>query len=135
MAKRQTSDSEAQILQVSPPAAIPGGELQIRGRNLSREARAQVRIGAVDAPVIVGSKDLVIAKVPEGVPGGDLVVGDSAPWTCDIGIQIADALHPVSNPAVDMQGNVYATFSGSRGQKTPVSVYKIENATYTARPF
>jgi len=134
MAKRQLSDSEAQILQVTPPAAIPGGEFQIRGRNLSRETRAQVRIGDIEAPVIVGSRDLVIARVPEGAPGGELIVGDSQPWTCDIGIQIADGLHPVANPAVDAQGNVYATFSGSRGQKTPVSVYKIDTS-YTTRPF
>jgi hypothetical protein len=134
MAKRQSPESDAQILQVTPPAAIPGGELQIRGKNLASEVRAQVRIGDLEAPVIIGSRDLVIARVPDGAPGGDLVVGGSAPWTCDIGIQIADGLHPVANPAVDALGNVYATFSGSRGQKTPVSVYKIDN-NYAVRPF
>jgi hypothetical protein len=106
MAKRQSPESDAQILQVTPPAAIPGGELQIRGKNLASEVRAQVRIGDLEAPVIIGSRDLVIARVPDGAPGGDLVVGGSAPWTCDIGIQIADGLHPVANPAVDALGNV-----------------------------
>src|SRR5262249_7473667 len=43
-----------------------------------------------------------------------------------IGLQIADNLHPVANPAVDARGNVYATFSGSRGQKVPVAVYRID---------
>ena len=43
-----------------------------------------------------------------------------------IGVQIADNVHPVANPAVDRQGNVYTTFSGARGQKTPVAVYKID---------
>ena len=28
-------------------------------------------------------------------------------WTCDIGVQIADSLHPVANPAVDRFGNIY----------------------------
>jgi sugar lactone lactonase YvrE len=55
-------------------------------------------------------------------------------WTCDIGIQIVDNVHPVANPAVDRQGNVYTTFSGSRGQKTPVAVYKID-LNYTPKPF
>jgi glucose/arabinose dehydrogenase len=32
----------------------------------------------------------------------------------------------VANPVVDNAGNIYTTFSGSRGQKTPVSVYKID---------
>lgn len=134
MAQRQTPEPDSKILQVTPPAAIPGGELQIKGTNLSREARAHVRIGEMEAPIIIGSNQFVIAKVPDGVPGGNLVVGDSAPWTCDIGIQIADGLHPVGSPAVDAQGNVYATFSGSRGQKTPVSVYKIDTG-YSSRPF
>jgi sugar lactone lactonase YvrE len=34
-------------------------------------------------------------------------------------------LHPVANPAVDHEGNVYATYSGQRGQKVAVSLYKI----------
>jgi len=77
-------------------------------------------------------------RVPEGASAGELIVeaGDQAsrPFNCDIGIQIADNLYPVANPAVDSFGNVYATFSGSRGQKTPVSVYKID-LNYTPRPF
>ena len=50
-----------------------------------------------------------------------------------VGMPIADSLHPVANPAVDHEGNVYTTFSGSRGQKSPVSIYKVD-ASYT-RPF
>lgn len=134
MAKRQPTDTAPQIQQVSPPAAIPGGEFLIRGRNLAGNARAQVRIGDVEAPVLIGSNSLVIARVPEGAPTGKLSVGDSEPWACDIGIQVADGLHPVGNPAVDSFGNIYVTFSGSRGQKTPVSVYKLD-LNYNLRPF
>jgi sugar lactone lactonase YvrE len=135
MAKRQsTADTEAQILSVTPEAAIPGGELQIRGSNLMGETRPRVRIGDTDATVVVGSTSFVIARVPEGASAGSLVVGDSKPWSCGIGIQVADGLHPVANPAVDGTGNIYATFSGSRGQKTPVSVYKIDT-NYSMRPF
>jgi hypothetical protein len=53
---------------------------------------------------------------------------------CDIGIQIADNLHPVSSPAVDRLGNVFSTFSGSRGQKVPVAVYKVD-LNYNMKPF
>ena len=52
----------------------------------------------------------------EGASAGELIVetGDKASptWSCDVGIQIADNLYPVGNPAVDSFGNVYATFSG-----------------------
>jgi len=54
---------------------------------------------------------------------GELVIrnGDesSPAWACEIGIQVADGVHPVANPAVDAAGNIFTTFSGSRGQKTP----------------
>ena len=64
------------------------------------------------------------------VSAGDLVIESaghaSESWPCDIGVLIAENLHPVSNPAVDAFGNIYTTFSGSRGQKVPVAVYKID---------
>jgi sugar lactone lactonase YvrE len=80
----------------------------------------------------------MIVRVPEGASGGDLVIENdeaaSSPYTCEIGIQITDGVHPVANPAVDREGNVFTTFSGSRGQKTQVSVYKID-LNYQVRPF
>jgi len=92
----------------------------------------------VSAPLTVGSDSFVIAKVPEGAASGELVItsGDrsSQTWACDIGIPIADSLHPVADPAVDSIGNIYSTFSGSRGQKVPVAVYKID-LNYAVKPF
>ena len=55
-------------------------------------------------------------------------------WETHIGVQVADSLHPVANPAVDSEGNIFTTFSGARGQKSPVAVYKID-MNYSARPF
>ncbi len=48
----------------------------------------------------------------------------SEPVHVSIAKQIADNLHPVANPAVDFEGNMYVTFSGPRGQRVPVSLYK-----------
>src|ERR1035437_2965150 len=127
---RKPSDSRPQIGQVSPPAAIAGGELQIRGKGFGKSDRPRVTIGDTGATVIIGSDSFVIAKVPEGASAGDLVVGNgeqaSESWACDIGVLIADNLHPVANPAVDAFGNIYTTFSGSRGQKVAVSGYKVD---------
>jgi len=138
MGMRKESNGRPQIAQVSPIAAIAGGELQIQGRGFARSARPRVTIGEVAAPVIIGSDSFVIVRVPEGVSEGELVVqtGEQASqaWTCDIGIPIADSLHPVSNPAVDTFGNIYTTFSGSRGQKVAVAVYKID-LRYNVKPF
>ena len=138
MASKKDSNGRPQIANVTPEAAIPGGEFQIHGAGLSRSQRPRVTIGDVDAPVVIGSDSYIIVRVPEGASAGELVVeaGNQASraWTCDVGIQIADNLYPVGNPAVDSYGNIYVTFSGSRGQKTPVSVYKID-LNYTPKPF
>lgn len=130
MALRKNSETRPQISDVSPPAAIPGGEFRIRGKSLAGAERPVARFGELAAPIIIGSDSLVIVRVPEGVSRGELVLGkdQDAAWTCDIGIQIAEGLHPVSNPVVDPSGNIYVTFSGSAGQKTPVSIYKIDTA-------
>lgn len=139
MPTRKDTDGRPQITQVVPAAAIPGGELQIRGRGLGREPRPKVVIGEADAPIVIGSDSYMVVRVPEGASGGDLTVSPtehshSNVWTCDIGVQIVDNVHPVANPAVDRQGNVFTTFSGSRGQKTPVAVYKVD-LNYTPKPF
>lgn len=130
------------ISAVQPPAAIAGGELSIRGKGLASGDRPRVMIGDVLAPVVIGSDSLVIVKVPDGASVGELVVGGaeggdgkvSEAWNCDIGISVAENLHPVTNPAVDAFGNIYTTFSGSRGQKVPVSVYRID-LNFNLRPF
>jgi len=137
MAARKENNAQPHIDTVTPVAAIPGGEFQIRGKGLTRSLRPRVTIGDVDASIVIGSDSYVVVRVPEGASAGELVIeaGDqsSRPYTCDVGIQIADNLYPVANPAVDSFGNVYVTFSGSRGQKTPVSVYKVD-LNYTLRP-
>ena len=55
--------------------------------------------------MIIGSDSLVIARVPEGATAGELVIesGDqsSESWACDIGVLVAESLHPVANPAID----------------------------------
>ena len=130
--------TKPQITQVQPAAAIPGGEFQIRGSGLAGADRPRVLFGDAVAPILVGSDTLVIARVPEGALIGSMVVEAdrqrSSPWMCEIGIQLTDAMHPVASPAVDALGNAYTTFSGSRGQKTPVSVYRVD-ANANTRPF
>ena len=138
MASKKDSNGRPQISTVTPEAAIPGGEFQIRGAGLAKSERPRVTIGDMEAPIVIGSDSCVIVRVPEGASAGELVVANGAlssqAWTCDIGIQIAENLYPVGNPAVDSFGNIYVTFSGSRGQKTPVSVYKID-LNYNSKPF
>ena len=126
------------IAKIEPPAAITGGELHIRGQHLASAGRPVVRLGNQAAHLVVAGDSYIVAKVPESAMVGELIVAtgnlQSELRETHIGIQIADSLHPVANPAVDREGNVYSTFSGSRGQKSPVSIYKIDT-NYNSKPF
>ncbi len=139
--KQQTVDQSAArptIAKVEPPAAITGGELYIRGQHLASSGRPIVRLGNQMAHLVIAGDSYIVAKVPESAMVGELVVASgnlqSDLRETHIGIQIADSLHPVANPAVDREGNVYSTFSGSRGQKSPVSIYKVDT-NYNSKPF
>jgi sugar lactone lactonase YvrE len=120
------------IERVTPAAAIPGGEITIHGSGfVSRtQVRPLVRFGDAEASVALASGKRVIARVPDGATGNH----ESQPHPVAIGLQIADNLHPVANPAVDADGNIYVTFSGQRGQRVPVSLYKV-TANYSIKPF
>jgi sugar lactone lactonase YvrE len=48
-------------------------------------------------------------------------VGETA--YVEIGSPLATGLHQVDSPAFDAAGNLYVTFSGSRGQQGPVAVF------------
>lgn len=135
-----TANHIPRIESVWPAAAIPGGDVTIRGANFARRngTRPSVYFGAAEATVLLAADNMLVARVPEGAETGSVRVSsagaESAPHPVSIGIEIADNLHPVANPAVDAEGNIYVTFSGQRGQKVPVSLYKI-TANYVVKPF
>lgn len=120
------------IESVTPPAAMAGGEIQIRGKNFPAAPRPGVTIGGCTAPLTVSSSSHIVARVPPEAVYGEVVVrngsAESEGAEVVVATLVADNLHPVTNPAIDRGGNVFTTFSGSRGQKTPVSVYKIDPA-------
>ncbi|MDP9148121.1 MAG: IPT/TIG domain-containing protein [Acidobacteriota bacterium] len=140
MGSASEKNGSPHIDRVSPGAAIPGGEITIRGSGFISRAhpRPIVRFGEAEAILPLSSGNRLIAKVPEGATGGIVRVAiadrESEPHPIAVGLQIADNLHPVSNPAVDADGNIYVTFSGPRGQRVPVSLYKI-TANYSVKPF
>jgi sugar lactone lactonase YvrE len=134
------TDLKPRIERVTPSAAIPGGEIVIQGSGFENgnSSRPHVVFGDAEGGVTFATGRQVVARVPEGASGGTVRVatahGDSGPAPMRVGVQIADNLHPVANPAVDASGNIYVTYSGQRGQKVAVSLYKI-TANYQVQPF
>src|SRR6266700_2906772 len=125
---------------VAPSAALPGGEVRILGSGLRSPElrRPRVRFGEVEGSVVISADDFVIARVPPGASSGPVVVStngnSSNAQKISVATTIAENLHPVTNPALDVEGNIYVTFSGSRGQKVPVAIYKIDT-NYNVKPF
>jgi sugar lactone lactonase YvrE len=137
---KKNVNGKPHIEAVSPSFALPGGEVRIVGKGLrpAELRRPRVTFGEVEGSVLISSDDFVIARVPEGAVSGPVVVGTnghvSNAHSLKVAAPIADNLHPVTNPALDHEGNIYATFSGSRGQKVPVAIFKIDT-DYTVKPF
>jgi sugar lactone lactonase YvrE len=125
---------------VTPTAALPGGEVRILGSGFRAPdlQRPRVRFGETEAAIVVSSDDFVVARVPEGAASGSVVIStnghSSNAQQIKVATTIAENLHPVTNPALDVEGNIYVTFSGSRGQKVPVSIFKIDTG-YNVKPF
>jgi len=128
------------IDRIAPTAAIPGGEIAIHGSGfVSRHGvRPIVRFGEAEAALCLASSNRLIVRVPENPTGNTLQVlqseNESQPFPVSVAFQIADNLHPVTNPVVDSSGNIYVTFSGPRGQRVPVSLYKIA-PNYSVKPY
>ncbi len=97
-----------------------------------------VQFGDAKGSLLIAGENRLVARVPDGPASGlvrvSTVYGESEPFSMQLGVQIAENLHPVGNPAVDSEGNIYVTYSGQRGQKVPVSLYKV-TANYQIKPF
>jgi len=137
---KKNVDGNPFIEAIEPSASLPGGEVRIIGRALKppQLARPEVSFSGVRGSIVVSSEDFVIARVPYGAQSGDVTVHSNGHRSngreLKIAQPIAESLHPVANPAIDHDGNIYVTYSGSRGQKVPVSIYRIDT-NYEVKPF
>jgi DNA-binding beta-propeller fold protein YncE len=137
---RKNVNGGPHIEAVTPASALPGGELRITGSGLRPHElhRPQVKFGEFEGSIVVSSDAFLVARVPEGATSGPVVVATdghvSNPQTVKVAVTIAENLHLVTSPALDAEGNIYATFSGSRGQKVPVAIFKIDT-NYNLKPF
>ena len=128
---------------LAPRAAIPGGSFEVLGANLITMGHDGPQIptsffGEVAATLELCRPARALVRVPEGAISGDLTLRSrgvvSNTLYANIGVPMAEGLHLVSNPAVDHDGNAFAMVSGNRGQRTPISIYRIDR-DLQMRPF
>jgi len=133
---------QPQLHALSPRAAIPGGSFEVVGTHLLQMTNDGPQMplaffGDTPASLELARPTRVVVQVPEGAISSDLVLrhaGMSGPLGhgpqsnalhVSIGVPMAEDLHLVSNPAVDAEGNLFAMVSGPRGEKVPVSIFRI----------
>ena len=124
------------ITRVDPGAAIEGGEVSVEceGYDTTNLRACRAFFGEARGRMVGASPRRVLAVVPEGIGGGETAVrlesGDGLrtnPFGLVVGRKLADDLHIVANPAYDPDdGSLYVTRSGSRGQRVPVSLFRVE---------
>lgn len=137
---KKSTNGHPHIEALQPSAALPGGEVRITGRALrpAELTRPKVQFGDMEGSVVISSDDFLVARVPEEAASGPVVVSTnghtSNPQQIRVAVEIAENLHPVANPALDREGNIYVTFSGTRGQKVPIAIFKIDT-NYNVKPF
>ncbi len=127
---RPADSTAPHLANVTPAAAMPGGSFDLRGKHLTSGGTPQAYIGDTLAPLAFTSASKLTLRVPDGATAGDLTLSfgerRSNSLPVQIAVPIADNLHPIANPAVDSSGNLYTTFSGSRGQTVPVSIFRLD---------
>src|SRR5216110_1858090 len=111
------------VTAVRPSWAIEGGRIVIDGPDfpVDRQRLPEVRIGGAPARVVAAASTSLSVIVPSGIDG---VYGDLTLFI-DIAAQFATGLHQVDNPVFDREGNLYVTYSGTRGQQVPVSIFRV----------
>ena len=120
---------------VSPAAAMPGGDVELTGVNLGPGAGPngfappEVHLDGESAQVLLSRQARLILRVPENAATGLVEVRTQSGATHSAPLRVArelsSGLHPVTSPAVSRSGMIYATISGARGKSTPVSVVRV----------
>ena len=120
-------------ISVSPKWVLPGARLAISGAHFPRpvEGPPHVLIGAADARVVAASRHSIRVVVPADLPGGtatvrvDEVTGDAG--QVEIARVFATDVHQVDSPVFDREGRLYVTQSGSRDNKVPVPLFRLDH--------
>jgi sugar lactone lactonase YvrE len=113
---------------VDPPAATTGGRIAISGAGFGVDAVPEVRVGGVAARVAAARPSRLTVIVPADLAGGPTAVeveGCEGAAILQVGRLLADGLHQVDSPAIDADGRAYLTYSGTRGQQVPVSIFRV----------
>jgi len=119
------------VSRITPLQSIEGGRIVIDGEGFAVDGPElpEVRIGNAVARIVYASPSRLTVIVPAGLDAGRAPVRiagvGGATAYIDIAAPFAAGLHQVDSPVFDRAGNLYVTFSGTRGQQVPVSIFRV----------
>jgi sugar lactone lactonase YvrE len=117
------------VTAIAPLRAVEGGRIAIHGSGLPVDDLSVVTLGGEPARVAFASSSRLVLLVPGDLEGGPTPIrlGSDARQTvfANVGASWATGLHQVDNPAFDRAANLFVTYSGSRGQEAPVSIFRV----------
>ena len=120
------------ISSVAPIRAVEGGRVTLRGHGFPVDKLPDITVGDQPARVLFASSVRIVIALPSELEGGarPIRIEDVAGETVyvSVGGAWATGLHQVDNPVFDVEGNLYVTYSGSRGQEAPVSIFRVTRA-------
>jgi sugar lactone lactonase YvrE len=128
------------VTAIHPQCAIEGGRITIEGADFPVDGPQlpDVRVGGLAARLVYASATQLSIILPTGLASGRADVSfASTPETIasvEIAGPLATGLHQVDNPIFDREGNLYVTYSGTRGQQVPVSIFRVR-PNGTREPF
>ena len=127
----ELDETVTRLTSIQPHWAVEGGRVTIHGSGfpIDRPHLPDVTFGETPARAVFASPSTISVLVPQGLDGGQTAVrvegvpGETA--LLEVGTQLATGLHQVDNPVFDRAGNLYVTYSGTRGQEVPVSIFRV----------
>ena len=125
------------VTAINPVRAVEGGRVTIHGSGFPVENLSSITVGDAPARVSFASPRRLVVAIPGDLDPGRApirIAGVPGETYVSIGGEWATGLHQVDNPIFDTHGNLFVTYSGSRGQEAPVSIFRV-TPTGTREPF
>jgi sugar lactone lactonase YvrE len=122
--------SSGRVISVRPLWGIEGSRVTVQGSGFPVDPELpHVRVGSQTARLAHASSSELSIIIPSDLDAGSTAIRiDELPGETayiDIGAPFVTGLHQVDSPAFDRHGNLYVTFSGSRGQQAAVGIFRV----------